>query len=127
MVGKPEKSLSQSGRVEALAFRRRLQHARRRLSLWHGRLPKRRAYRIRNPFASGVDNELSPAGLEGEVATRVRDRIRDIWAQHEVNLMKGHVAKDHVHLFVSISPQVTITAVAKGGDSALPDGGVSAH
>ena len=37
------KSLSQSGRVEALAFRRRLQHARRRLSLWHGRLPTRRA------------------------------------------------------------------------------------
>jgi hypothetical protein len=32
-------SLSQSGRVEALAFRRRLQHARRRLSLRHGRLP----------------------------------------------------------------------------------------
>jgi len=52
--------------------------------------------------------------LSGEVATRVRDRIRDICAQHEVNIMKGHVAKDHVHLFVSISPQVTITAVAKG-------------
>jgi putative transposase len=56
-----------------------------------------------------VDNEVSPAGLEGEVATRVRDRIRDIWAQHEVNLMKGHVAKDHVQLLVWIPPQVTIS------------------
>ena len=47
--------------------------------------------------------------LTGEVATRVRDLIRDICAQHEVKIMKGHVAKDHVHLFVSIPPQVTIS------------------
>ena len=47
--------------------------------------------------------------LSGEVAVRVRDLIRDIGAQHEVNIMKGQVAKDHVHLFVSIPPQVTIS------------------
>ena len=35
--------------------------------------------------------------------------IRDIGAQHEVKIMKGHVAKDHVHLFLSIPPQVTIS------------------
>ena len=34
--------------------------------------------------------------LSGEVARRVRDLIRDICAQHEVNIIKGHVAKDHV-------------------------------
>src|SRR5438309_8301254 len=47
--------------------------------------------------------------LSGEVATSVGDLIRDICAQQEVNIMKGHVAKDHVHLFVSIPPQVTIS------------------
>lgn len=47
--------------------------------------------------------------LTGEVATRVRDLIREICGQHEVTIMKGHVAKDHVHLFVSIPPQVTIS------------------
>ena len=47
--------------------------------------------------------------LNGEVATRTRDLIRDICAQHEVRIMKGHVSKDHVHLFVSIPPQVTIS------------------
>ena len=47
--------------------------------------------------------------LSGEVATRARDLVREICAQHEVKIMKGHVAKDHVHLFVSISPQVTIS------------------
>ena len=46
--------------------------------------------------------------LSGEVATRVRDLIREICAQHEGKMMKGHVAKDYVHLLVSIPPQVTI-------------------
>jgi len=47
--------------------------------------------------------------LSGEVATRVRDLIRDICGQHEVQIVKGHVAKDHVHLMVFIPPQVTIS------------------
>ena len=46
---------------------------------------------------------LRPA-LTGEVATRARDLMRDICAQHEVTIMKGHVAKDPVHMFVSIPP-----------------------
>ena len=36
--------------------------------------------------------------LQGEIATRVRDVIRDICGQHEVSIMKGHVSVDHVHL-----------------------------
>ena len=47
--------------------------------------------------------------LSGEVATRVRDLIRDICAQHEVTIRKGHVSTDPVHLFVSIPPQGTIS------------------
>ena len=47
--------------------------------------------------------------LTGEVALRVRDMIREICGQREVTIMKGHVAKDHLHLFVSIPPQVTIS------------------
>ena len=47
--------------------------------------------------------------LQGEVATRVRDLIRDICGQHEVSIMKGHVSKDHVHLLISLPPQVTIS------------------
>jgi len=30
-----------------------------------------------------------------------------------VKIMKGHVAKDHVHLFVSIPPQVTISRLVQ--------------
>ena len=56
----------------------------------------------------GITKYRRPA-MVGEVATRVRDLIRDICAQHEVQIMKGHVTKDHVHLMASILPQITIS------------------
>src|SRR3990170_1846125 len=49
------------------------------------------------------------AVLTGEVAHRLRDLIREICGSQEVTIMKGHVSKDHVHLFVSIPPQVPIS------------------
>ena len=51
--------------------------------------------------------------LTGEVGNRVRDLIRGICASHEVNILKGHVSKDHVHLLVSIPPQVTISRLVQ--------------
>ena len=51
--------------------------------------------------------------LTGEVAVRLRDLIREICGQHEVSIMKGHVSKDHVHLLVSIPPQVTISRLVQ--------------
>ena len=47
--------------------------------------------------------------LTGEVATRVRDLVREISGSKDVKIMKGHVSKDHVHLLVSIPPQVGIS------------------
>src|SRR3954453_23130189 len=52
--------------------------------------------------------------LTGDVAVRVRDLVRDICGQHEAKVMKGHVANDHVHLFLSIPPQVTISRLLTG-------------
>ena len=57
-------SLSRSGRVEALAFRRRLQHARRRISSGNGRVSTRRAHGVRDPPALGVDYEIPAASVE---------------------------------------------------------------
>jgi len=51
--------------------------------------------------------------LRGEVGERVRELLREICRQHEVTIMKGHVAKDHVHLFVSLPPQVTISRLVQ--------------
>lgn len=42
--------------------------------------------------------------LTGEVAIRVRDIIRRIAAEHELEVISGKVARDHVHVFVSYRP-----------------------
>ena len=46
------------------------------------------------------------AAITGEIAVRVREIIRQICAEYEVEISKGHVSKDHVHLFVSCPPHV---------------------
>jgi putative transposase len=51
--------------------------------------------------------------LTGEVGQRVRDLIRQICGQQDVLIIKGHVSKDHIHLFVSIPPQVTISRLVQ--------------
>lgn len=53
------------------------------------------------------------AVLVGEVGQRVREIIRDVSREHEVTILKGHVAKDHVHMMVSIPPQVTISRLVQ--------------
>ena len=39
--------------------------------------------------------------LVGEVAIRVRDLIRQIALEHELQIISGKVASDHVHVFIS--------------------------
>lgn len=51
--------------------------------------------------------------LTGEVGVRVREMIRQICGDHDVTIMKGHVASDHVHVFVSMPPQVTISRLVQ--------------
>jgi putative transposase len=51
--------------------------------------------------------------LAGEVGTRVREVIRQICREEDVEILKGHVSKDHVHLLLSIPPQVTISRLVQ--------------
>jgi len=51
--------------------------------------------------------------LTEEVAKRVREVVRDECRHEEVEIMGGHVGKDHVHLLVSIPPQVTISRLVQ--------------
>jgi len=51
--------------------------------------------------------------LEGDVAIRVRDVIREICRSENIEIIKGHVSRDHVHLFVSIPPQVCISRLVQ--------------
>ena len=51
--------------------------------------------------------------LAGPVGVRVRDLIRELYGASAVLIIKGHVSKDHVHLLVSIPPQVTISRLVQ--------------
>ena len=51
--------------------------------------------------------------LTGEVAVRVRDLIRQIAAEHELVIISGKVAKDHVHVFVSHRPNQDISTIVQ--------------
>jgi putative transposase len=45
--------------------------------------------------------------LRGEVGIRLRQIVRTIGAELEVEILKGHVSVDHAHLFVSCPPHVS--------------------
>lgn len=49
--------------------------------------------------------------LTGEVAVRVRDLIRQIAAEHELEIISGKVARDHVHVFVGYRPNQDISQI----------------
>lgn len=51
------------------------------------------------------------AVLTGEVAVRVRELIRQIAMEHEMEIISGKVARDHVHLFVSYRPNQQVSQI----------------
>ncbi len=44
-----------------------------------------------------------------DVAVRVRDLTREICKSLDVEILKGHVSKDHVHLLLSIPPHLSVS------------------
>jgi putative transposase len=42
--------------------------------------------------------------LQGEIAKRARDLVREICKAKDVEIIKGHISKEHVHVFVSVPP-----------------------
>ena len=51
--------------------------------------------------------------LRGEVGKRVRELVRQICRENDIEIIKGHVSSDHVHLFVSIAPQIGVSRVVQ--------------
>ena len=42
-----------------------------------------------------------------QVAQSLRDLVREICKGEDVHILRGHVSKDHVHLFVSKPPRLS--------------------
>lgn len=60
--------------------------------------------------------------LHGAIGLRVRELIRQTCASLDVYIEKGHVAKEHVHLLVSVPPDIAVSELVqrlKGRSSRL--------
>ena len=68
------------------------------------------------------------AVLTGEVALRVRDLLRQIAAEHELEIVSGKVARDHVHLLLSYRTNQGVSQIVQWlkGISSGPTAGISA-
>jgi len=51
--------------------------------------------------------------LTGEVAVRVRDLIRQIAMEHELTIISGKVASDHIHVLVSYRPHQDVSTIVQ--------------
>ena len=49
--------------------------------------------------------------LRGDVALRVRELIREIYRSNDIEIVRGHVSGDHVHLLLSVPPSLAPSRV----------------
>ena len=51
--------------------------------------------------------------LRADIAERARDLIREICRANDVEIIKGHISRDHVHIFVSVPPHLCVSQLVK--------------
>ena len=51
--------------------------------------------------------------LTGEVQLRCRDLLRQVCDANDVRILKGVVSKDHIHLFLSYPPKLSVSDLVK--------------
>ena len=51
--------------------------------------------------------------LSGMIADRVREILRQICKEHDVEIIKGHISKNHIHMFLSVPPHLAISKLVQ--------------
>jgi putative transposase len=51
--------------------------------------------------------------ITGKIATRTRELIRIICSTNDVQILSGHVSKDHIHLLVSVPPHLSASKLVQ--------------
>ncbi len=51
--------------------------------------------------------------LSGEIAKRVRMLIREICLGNEIQIIKGHVSQDHIHILISYPPCLAVSKIVQ--------------
>jgi putative transposase len=51
--------------------------------------------------------------LVNDIKLRIRDLIRQCCDTSDIHIIRGHVSADHVHLYISYPPMLSITEIVK--------------
>ena len=51
--------------------------------------------------------------LTGKIAERTRELVRMVCKNNEVEILAGHVSKDHIHLLVSVPPHLSVSKLVQ--------------
>ncbi|SCA62947.1 hypothetical protein SCG7086_AG_00100 [Chlamydiales bacterium SCGC AG-110-P3] len=51
--------------------------------------------------------------LTGRIAHRIRELIRQVCESKDIQILRGHVSADHIHLYVSFPPSLSISDMVK--------------
>lgn len=51
--------------------------------------------------------------IVGKIAQRIRELIRMVCTTNEVEIIAGHVGKDHIHLLVSVPPHLSVSKLVQ--------------
>ena len=69
-------------------------------------------YQGENPSPLGEDFSLINL-CDAKLSKNITQHLRGIGKENEVEIIKGHVSKDHVHLFVSVPPHLAISKLVQ--------------
>jgi len=51
--------------------------------------------------------------MEGAVGERVRDLVRQVCDSNDIQIIKGAVSKNHVHLYISYPPKLSVSEIMR--------------
>ena len=51
--------------------------------------------------------------MVGSIAKRLQEILRQICFQNEVQILAGHISKDHVHMLVSVPPHLSASKIVQ--------------
>ena len=47
--------------------------------------------------------------LVGPISSRLKELIREICKSKDIEILRGHISKDHVHVFLSVPPNISVS------------------
>jgi putative transposase len=53
------------------------------------------------------------AAITGQIASRVRELIRQVCQENDTEIITGHVSKGHIHLLVSAPPHLSVSKLVQ--------------